>query len=86
MAELLLLFLAGLIGMLLRYIIKGEFDIGQLYILLMFPLGILFILIIDRCVKKKEREQPNLGEENELFNGKNVLYFVSSVELLLLRK
>lgn len=56
MAQLLVLFFFGLLGLSLRYWIKGEFDPGQLYLLLMFPLAAFVFYFIERWQRKKDRE------------------------------
>ncbi|WP_186580468.1 tubby C-terminal domain-like protein [Aquibacillus kalidii] len=56
MTKLLVLFLAGFVGLSLRYIVYGEFNVNQLYLLLMFPIGALLAIFIMRSQYNKDRD------------------------------
>ncbi len=48
MTRLLVLFLAGFIGLLLRFVYVGEFELNQLLLLILFPIGAIVIALITR--------------------------------------
>ncbi|WP_117161779.1 hypothetical protein [Paraliobacillus sp. X-1268] len=56
MSRLLVLFLAGFIGLSLRYMVYGEFEQKQLLILLLFPVGAIVILCIMKWQYNKDRD------------------------------
>ena len=56
MSRLLVLFLAGFIGLSLRYIVYGEFETGQLLTLLLFPVGAFAVLFILKWQYNKDRD------------------------------
>lgn len=56
MAQLLVLFFFGLLGLSLRYWIKGEFDPGQLYLLLMVSAG-RFCVLFHRALAAEKRSR-----------------------------
>ncbi|TFJ91242.1 tubby C-terminal domain-like protein [Lentibacillus salicampi] len=65
MSRLIVLFIAGFIGLSLRYIILGEFELNQLLLLLMFPIASVLLLFIMKWQYNKDRDfQPDKGENN----------------------
>ncbi|MBM7660237.1 hypothetical protein JOC85_001004 [Bacillus mesophilus] len=56
MSRLLVLFIAGFIGMSLRYILNGEFEANQLFTLLLFPVGSIFLLFVMKYQYNKDRD------------------------------
>jgi hypothetical protein len=60
LSKLIVLFIAGFIGLSLRYIISGEFEIDQLLSLLLFPAGSMLVFFILKWQYNKDRDfQPN---------------------------
>ncbi|UFT98315.1 hypothetical protein KO561_14040 [Radiobacillus kanasensis] len=60
MGRLLTLFVVGTIGLLLRFLIKGEFELDQLLLLFLFPVASVVILLIkNNQIKKDAQFQPN---------------------------
>lgn len=67
MSKLLLLFVVGFIGLALRYLFLGEFEVDQFLLLMSFPVGAFLILIIMIWQHNKDRAfQP------EVDNGRMV--------------
>ncbi|WP_143469692.1 hypothetical protein [Lentibacillus sediminis] len=64
MSRLLVLFIAGFIGLSLRYIVLGEFELNQLLLLLMFPAASVLVLFIMKKQYNKDRDfHPDRGEK-----------------------
>lgn len=63
MSKLLVLFLAGFIGLSLRYIVYGRFEPDQLLILLLFPIGAILILFIMKWQYNKDRDFEPVEED-----------------------
>jgi len=60
LSKLIVLFIAGFIGLSLRYIILGDFEIDQLLSLLLFPAGSMLVFFILKWQYNKDRDfQPN---------------------------
>ncbi|PAV31498.1 hypothetical protein CIL05_02250 [Virgibacillus profundi] len=65
MSRLIVLFIAGFIGLSLRYIIIGEFELNQLLLLLLFPIASVLLLFIMKWQYNKDRDfYPNQAEKN----------------------
>ncbi|WP_166000691.1 hypothetical protein [Bacillus sp. Cs-700] len=63
MNKLLLLFIVGFIGLALRYLVLGEFEVDQLLLLLSFPVGAILIVFIMKRQQNKDRSfQPGVDE------------------------
>lgn len=64
LSRLLLLFVAGFIALTLRYITFGEFEMNQLFLLLVFPVASVLILLIMKWQYNKDRDfKPKLNEK-----------------------
>jgi hypothetical protein len=60
LGKLLALFVVGVIGMTLRFIILGKFEWNQFFILLLFPIGAAGFLLIQRWqIKRDSNYRPN---------------------------
>lgn len=67
MSRLLVLFIAGFIGLSLRYIILGEFELNQLLLLLLFPIASILLIFIMKWQYNKDRVfSPDNGEKHIL--------------------
>ncbi|USG67084.1 hypothetical protein NDK47_07275 [Brevibacillus ruminantium] len=63
MLYLLTLFVVGLIGITLRFVIKGEFDLEQLLILSMLPIGAILVWLLQkRQIRRDSTYQPKQPE------------------------
>ncbi|ENH96991.1 hypothetical protein J416_07927 [Gracilibacillus halophilus YIM-C55.5] len=56
MTTLLVLFILGFIGLCLRYLLKGEFEIDQLFILFLFPMASIGIVYVQKWQYNKDRD------------------------------
>ncbi len=63
MNKLLLLFIVGFIGLALRYLVLGEFELDQLLLLLSFPVGAILIVFIMKRQQNKDRSFQPGGNE-----------------------
>ncbi|WP_059105286.1 tubby C-terminal domain-like protein [Shouchella shacheensis] len=64
MSKLILLFIAGFIGLFLRFIFLGEFELEQLMLLILFPVGSILVYVIMKWQYDKDKAfEPGLNEE-----------------------
>ncbi|MGG1686490.1 tubby C-terminal domain-like protein [Pseudalkalibacillus sp. NRS-1564] len=64
MGKLLLLFVVGFIGLALRYLFLGKFEMDQLLLLMVFPVAAILILFVMKWQHKKDLAfQPEADEE-----------------------
>ncbi|WP_054861299.1 hypothetical protein [Gracilibacillus sp. JCM 18860] len=65
MSNLLILFIFGFIGLSLRFIIIGEFELDQLFLLLLFPIASILVYFIMKWQYNKDRNyEPRMGERD----------------------
>ncbi|WP_277680007.1 tubby C-terminal domain-like protein [Gracilibacillus dipsosauri] len=65
MSNLLILFIFGFIGLSLRFIIIGEFELDQLFLLLLFPIASILVYFIMKWQYNKDcNYEPRMGERD----------------------
>lgn len=65
LSNLLILFIFGFIGLSLRFIIIGEFELDQLFLLLLFPIASILVYFIMKWQYNKDRNyEPRMGERD----------------------
>ncbi|QDP41056.1 tubby C-terminal domain-like protein [Radiobacillus deserti] len=66
MGKLLVFFIAGSIGILLRFFILGKFDLDQLFLLLLFPIATIFVYGIMRYQIRKDASFQATGDPYDM--------------------
>ncbi|WP_164669260.1 tubby C-terminal domain-like protein [Virgibacillus doumboii] len=66
MARLLVLFIFGFIGLSLRFILKGEFELNQLLLLILFPVASVIIFFIMKYQHNKDLAYKPVSDHNSL--------------------
>lgn len=65
LSNLLILFIFGFIGLSLRFIIIGEFELDQLFLLLLFPIASILVYFIMKWQYNKDcNYEPRMGERD----------------------